>query len=92
MVVDEEQEVEEVEAGDGLEPGRSELKDCPELRLCIRRRDTRPARSGATGPGSGCPGTRLSTNLCDPWPCCGSTRRCRTVLGKAGAATTHGGQ
>lgn len=90
MVVDEEQEVEEVEAGDGLEPGGSELKDCPEVRLCIRRRDTRPARTGATGPASGCP--RLSTNLCDPWPCCGSTRRCRTVLGKAGAATTHGGE
>lgn len=57
MVVDEEQEVEEVEAGDGLEPGRSELKDCPEVRLCIRRRDTRPARNGTAGPGSGCPGT-----------------------------------
>lgn len=46
MVVDEEQEVEEVVAAadDGLVPGRSELKDCPEERLCIRRRETLPAR------------------------------------------------
>lgn len=47
MVVDEEQEVEEVAvaAGDGLVvPGSSELNDCPEERLCIRRRETLPAR------------------------------------------------
>lgn len=41
--MDEEQEV-AVVADDGLVPGRSELKDCPEERLCIRRRETLPAR------------------------------------------------
>ena len=46
MVVDEEQEVEEVvvAADGGLVLGRSELKDCPEERLCIRRRETLPAQ------------------------------------------------
>lgn len=46
MVVEaEEQEEEEVVvADDGLVPCRSELRDCPPLRLCIRRRDARPAR------------------------------------------------
>lgn len=57
-VDEEEQEVEEVvaAAGDGLVPGRSELKDCPEERLCTRRRETLPARYWA-----GCPGSF--------WPC-----------------------
>lgn len=52
MVVDEEQEVEEAVVDDGLAPGRSELNDCPEERLCIRRRETLPARWWAAWPDS----------------------------------------
>lgn len=49
--MDEEQEVEEAAVDDGLAPGSSELNDCPE-RLCIRRRETLPARCWAAWPDS----------------------------------------
>lgn len=51
MVVDEEQEVEEEQAGDGagLEAGGSQPNEAPELRLGIRRRDARPGRARAPG-------------------------------------------
>ena len=62
MAEDEEEEV-EAAAEDRLVPGRSELKDCPEERLCIRRRETLPAREWAARPDSCWPCAQRSTNL-----------------------------
>lgn len=48
-VVEEEQE-EEAEADGGLVPWPSEVKDCPDDRLRIRRRDTRLVKKWPASP------------------------------------------
>lgn len=48
-VVEEEQE-EEAEADGGLVPWPSEVKDCPDERLRIRRRDTRLVKKWPASP------------------------------------------
>lgn len=49
VVVEEEQE-EEAEADEGLVPWPSELKDCPDERLRIRRRETRLVKKWPASP------------------------------------------
>lgn len=50
MVVVEEEQEEEAEADGGLVPWPSELKDCPDERLRIRRRDTRLVKKWPASP------------------------------------------
>lgn len=50
MVVVEEEQEEEAEADGGLVPWPSEVKDCPDERLRIRRRDTRLVKKWPASP------------------------------------------